>query len=190
MKIDYYFKLGELEFNTKPNSPTIEKVINWYNEWVLHPASKDYTTYLVGSFAEMEFGVYDGRPYDVDIVLVGNIKDEVSLKSLLEYGIKCGFANDVMIDIWHNDKLIDLKTKKPFIQTRSYDTFIGSVTALGNTNTTNIPLWNGDGIELDSGLYQYVYDIDTESRSWNKANKRVLNGKYKEVQIDIKTIIK
>jgi predicted nucleotidyltransferase len=189
MNIEYYFKIGNVESNTKPSSPTLENVKNWYNEFQTHEAEKDYTIYLVGSFAEKEFGVYDGKPYDVDVVLLGNIKDETALLSLLEFGAECGFRNDVMIDIWHNNKLMDLSSKKPFIQTRSYDTFIGSVTANGSTNTNTIKLWNGDGVKLESGLYQYIYPEDNNSRSWKKANKRLVDGSYKGIQKKLNMIL-
>jgi hypothetical protein len=188
--MEYYYKLGNIESTNRPDSdPTIERVLSWYTEWSQHEAEKDYTVYLVGSFAEKQWGSYDGRPYDVDVVLIGNIKDEVTLLSLLEYGIECGFRNNVMIDIWHNDNLMDLKIKKPFIQTRSYDTFLGTKTINGITNTTNIKLWNGDGVELPSGLFQYEYSVDNESRSWFKANKRLIDGDYMGIQKKIKDII-
>jgi len=188
MNIQYYFKLGLVESNTKPSSPTLTNLMNWYTDFKTHSSSKDYVPYLVGSFAEKEFGSYDGRPYDVDVVLIGNIKDEASLKSLLEFSIERGFANDIMIDIWHNDKLMDLTKDVSITQTRSYGTYIGSITINGNNVTDTIQLWNGDGTELPSGLWQYVYS-NGQGRSWNKANGRLLDGKYKAIQKKIADII-
>jgi len=181
MNIEYKFTLGSVVGNMRPSSPTLENVKKWYIDFLTHPASKDYTPYLVGSFAEKEFGVYDGKPYDVDIVLIGTIKDEVRLKSLLDFSIERGFANDVMIDIWHNDKLMDLTKDVIITQTRSYGTYIGAVTINNNTITDTINLWNGDGTELPSGLWQYTYS-NGQGRSWDKANKRLLDGKYKAIQ--------
>lgn len=188
MNVKRTYKLGVVETNSKPSRVTLDNVKKWYTDYSTHESAKDYTVYLVGSFAEKEFGNYDGNPYDLDVVLIGNIKDEVALKSLLEHAIRCGFDNDMMVDIWHNDKLMNLKKSEPIIQTRSYGTFIGTVEYNGIHRVNTIELWNGNGVELASGLFQYTF-TDIIPKSWIKANKRLTDGKYKGLQIKIKDIL-
>lgn len=181
--MEYFIQIGDVTTDTKPVRPTQELVQSWITEFLQE--DNPYKTYLVGSYAEKTYGTYDGTLYDVDVVLVGTIEDEAKLRVLLNRAIEIGFSHNLMIDIWHNDKLMNLHKKEGIVQTRSYDKVYSKITIKGREFESTTTLWGGLGTSLPSGLFQYTYTDTNVARSWTKANDRIKSGKYKGVQIKI-----
>ena len=155
MDYEFYAQIGDVSTTTPWRRPTLMSVTDWWKEFSFEVGLEDYNVWLVGSFMERLFGVYDGFPNDLDVVLTGDIPSYPKLKKLLNRGIEIGFEKRLLVDIfWSSDVFHPhLEEFKPFSLIRAGKTFIKHMN--GEVYQSN---FGGDEeYTLPNGLTQFVY---------------------------------
>lgn len=184
-EMNFYCKIGDIETTTPWGRPSLELLELWYNEWKNTPGLDKYEIYLVGNFAEITWGSSPLETWDVDVVLVSStIDDNDEMKDIMNEAVRLGFKYFILIDIYHNNKLLDFKNFQPLKQTRGFQHFYKE----RNGEVFNYYV-QGDRVkELPGGLYEISHPHP--SKSINKAFDRYKRGEYKGVQMDLREIMK
>ena len=184
MASKFYSSYGDVETDKPWRSPNMLRLSDWYKQFILQTELHYYDIWLVGSYAERLFGVYDKNTMDVDIVLTGEIRDCQKLKNILNTSVWLGWENHLMIDIvWSSDVLYSQRVPfKPFSLIRPGKTFIRK---MGNHDFQK----NFQGDEeytWDCGLIQYVH---YEPNSiYYKMQERLNTGQYVGVVQNLRNI--
>jgi len=127
--------------NKKWDKPDINSFLNWwktFSSFNIH----DYEYYLVGGFINKK------KTKDIDIVVVGDITTE--LYSILTLAKIIGFKNNILIDIFWQDKLYNHDNYKPIKRIRNFNKV--KITKNNKTNT-----YSYGGKKLSPGLFENNY---------------------------------
>lgn len=112
----FYCKIGDISTSIAWYSPTKQRLENWYKEWIQLEGAQDFDLYFVGNSAEGIYGNSDTITWDVDLVLIGKVKDYKILKNLLKQSILIGWSHYMLIDMTHNNKLFSQLNNTPLKQ--------------------------------------------------------------------------
>ena len=99
----FYYRKGDIVTNEPWNTPTIEAFDTWLDEWSKTPYVNDYSVYLTGAFCENYFFNGDRDTFAIDVILKSDprmIINYSNLKNILGEGIKIGFKNKLLINIY------------------------------------------------------------------------------------------
>ena len=181
--MSYFYALGGLSTDKPFTTPTVDLLKKWYLEWSSEYDTSDYDIILTGSTAEYFFGAGILVPFDIDIVLMNDIKDPKKLYDILYGGVVIGYKHRLLIDIFHATVLHSSGIWIPYEQTRCYRT----VTSLGNRGQRVVKDLGSNQIikEYECGLV--TYDRNKESKSFQKRKLRLENRVYENVHINLKT---
>lgn len=171
--MSYYTRIGDVSSRKKPKRASFERFSNWYNQFKQVENLNDYDVYLIGSFPEFYYGESTYKPYDIDIVLVGEIKDKTILKNILDTAARLGYENELIIDIFHNNKLANYNDFEVIYQTRSFNNFYVEFTFKKEKHITDYCL---NGKDIGCGLF--TRKVTIESKSIVKALHRVHSSDY------------
>lgn len=175
----FYTQAGDVSTLTEFYIPSSGRVEKWWSEFKNTPGLEKYDAYFIGNFAEKVFGVSELGTSDVDVVLVGNIKGEFAeLKNILDEAMRIGFENELLVDIFYNDKLLDIPKPQPLLMYRSYKTWYRRF-ADGSDQT----YINEFAVPIEGGLFSIIKE--NTPNSCLKAKSRYDNGDYVGVQMNI-----
>tara|TARA_Y100000034_G_C6866733_1_gene395148 strand:+ start:407 stop:940 length:534 start_codon:yes stop_codon:yes gene_type:complete len=113
--MSFLYTAGDIQ-TTKPWERPHEFLIKrWYNDYSKY-FKDEYKMYIGG-------GVSQGiETWDLDICLLGEIKDYSRLKDLLDTGIRLGFEHLMLVDIFWQDRIYSIsKPFEPFVKIRSWE---------------------------------------------------------------------
>jgi hypothetical protein len=176
----FYCKIGEIETTQRWFGPTPQSVYDWYQEWKLTPGIEKYPTYFMGNFAEGQFGPSNLRTGDMDVMLTGDITNNIELNNLMSEAIRIGFEHRLLIDIMHMSHISDFVEFQPFTQTRAWGHYRKEIDEkVSEFSFANLP----NTIEVEGPLWMCHKETKEDSRSWIKANERVLDGTYSGLNI-------
>ena len=173
----FYYQKGNIGTSTPWHRPSIDSFNNWLNVWRNSPGLKNYDVFLVGGFCQHYCLGKEIATWDVDIILMGEVKNKPHLKNILNQAVKLGFDNRLLIDIawrgglpgdtiWSRDKIINY-------------TYIRKQT---NTENWMIEVSETSTIEtLINGLYKCTLNDTLSAESKFKDKKYELN--YKKLEL-------
>ena len=99
----FYYKRGDIEVTDpweRPNNINFESFLKDFKKI---KGIENYQVYLVGAFCENYYLGTQRETWDVDLILIGEIKDYLKLKNILNRAMKIGFKHNILIDIaWRN----------------------------------------------------------------------------------------
>lgn len=95
----FKYKIGDLETSVPWDRPSKEKLQKWYQDFIQIPGVENYEFWVGSSL----FNVED--TWDVDIIIIGEIKDYYILKNILDKSIELGFKHKQLIDMFHSNQL-------------------------------------------------------------------------------------
>jgi hypothetical protein len=179
---EYYIKIGDVGSNKKPYAASSNRVEKWWAEFKNTNGLDRYEVYICGGFAEIVFGVSELTTFDVDVIVVGDIKDDYEgLKYILDESIRIGLDNYLIMDTWYDEKLYDITNPKPGIMYRSYKS------GGGTSNGGVISKWEIHNPEYTDAPYGLSKIIKTKAGgSMIKANRRLLSGDYVGILKNVK----
>lgn len=153
----FEYKVGDLSTNQPWDRPNKTYLQNWYKEINNLPGFKDYE-YWVGQ------SLFNITTWDVDIVMIGEIKDYNILKNILTTSKSLGFKHLQLIDIFHSDQLWDFSQPfKPFTKIRSWNYLTKSINGIIKEE---YKVENSE--EIIPGLFKKTYNAPTTSWNWGK----------------------
>lgn len=170
--------MGSITTTNRLYPPSNDRVESWWAKFKLVLGVEKYEVNFVGNFAEQVFGICKLPTFDVDIVLIGKIKDEEELKFILDESARIGFEHHLLMDTFHNAK--KFHSNKPELQVayRSWKYWYRKYP----NGRVNEHTWEGEFIEtLPSGLIKF--DRKDIPPSMIKAKKRFDNGDYVGINI-------
>ena len=174
----FYTKAGDIETSTEFYIPSSLRVEQWWSEFKLTTGLEKYNAYFIGNFAEKVFGNSKLNTGDVDMVLVGDIEGDFSgLKYILDEAMRIGFENEILIDIFYNDELLNLSEPQPLIMHRAYKVWFRRF-----ENGSEQTYVNEYAVSMEGGLFNIVKE--ETPNSCVKANDRFNNGDYIGVQMN------
>ena len=163
----FYCKIGDISTSVAWYSPTKQRLENWYKEWIQLKGAQDFDLYLVGNTAEGIYGNSNTITWDVDLVLIGDIKNYKVLKNLLKQSILIGWRHYMMIDMTHNNKLFSQLKNEPFKQIRYSRNFYKK-----KDNIIEEFTWSGDKTNsLPEGLKELIFSQPPGYNKWIKKQK-------------------
>jgi hypothetical protein len=182
--MDFYCKVGDIETNTPWLRPNLDTVKIWFADLLRTPGIENYDIWLVGNFAEITFGESNLDTWDVDVVITcDKLKDYSELKMVMDDCIRLGFKHRLLIDVFYNDNLLDLKSFKKIKQIRNFKTFYKKRPYDEYKYEVK-----GDKVKaLPHGLYEITHD--TKSKSVIKAYERIQSGEYKGLQLNAREVL-
>jgi len=173
---------GDASTTTPWRRPTFQKFAKWWDSFEKVKGLDEYQIYLVGGFAEQQYGVSELAPKDIDIVLMNEIKDFEALKYILLSGVKIGWENQLMIDITWQNRLHDFDNWEPLHKIRPGKTF---TRILGEQ--AHVHEYRADEEHLlEHGLW--LMSHWEPPSHWFKAMTRTDNGDYIGIQMDVRKI--
>lgn len=173
---------GDVVTNHPYRRPTFEAFAKWWIDFKSVKGLEDYDVWLLGSFAEKHYGHYKGIPRDLDIVLTGDLKDEETLKYIMQHGVKMGFDNNILVDLAWVTELHYHDKWEPFCKIRIGKTF---TKILGDR--VEVHEYKGDDEKrLDCGLHAFCYK--EPPNSWFKCFTRYQDGIYQNIRKDVREI--
>lgn len=176
----FFAQFGDISTTTPWKRPTMVSVSDWWKEWYYTVGVEDYKVYLVGSFAEKLFGVYSGQIWDVDILLMGDIKNPKGLKTIMDEAIRIGFQKQLLVDIMWSSHIVDPYEFKPYSMVRNAKSFVKKL----SDDVEQKTFYGDEEYTLDDGLIQYVYyDMPPMHR---KNLHRRDNAEYLGTIVDLK----
>jgi len=187
MAIDQtYYKMGDVTTTNHLTSPNTKNINAWYKEWKPLLDASVFDAYIVGNVAEKIFGKSIIPTVDFDVALLGDIaEDYESLKVLMDEAVRIGFDNKFLVDIFHNDALLDIQNFKPIVQIRQFNHFKRS-----NADGSNKKEYKVEGKDLEEiygGMVKATYtNTDIIPVSCYKARARFKDGDYIGIQINVK----
>jgi hypothetical protein len=174
----FYTKAGDIETSIEFYIPSSSRVEAWWCEFKLTDGLEKYSTYFIGNFAEKVFGNSKLSTGDVDVVLVGDINGDFSgLKHILDEAMRIGFENELLIDVFYNNELLNLADPQPLLMYRSYKHWYRRF-ADGSEQT----YVNEYAVEIEGGLFSIIKE--ETPNSCLKAKDRYNNGDYIGVQVN------
>jgi hypothetical protein len=174
----FYTKAGDIETSTEFYIPSSLRVEKWWSEFKLTSGLEGYDAYFIGNFAEKVFGNSKLNTGDVDVVLVGDINGDFSgLKHVLDEAMRLGFKNELLIDIFYNNELLNLADPQPLLMYRSYKHWYRRFS--DGSEQTYV---NEYAVEIEGGLFSIIKEATPNSCL--KAKDRYNNGDYIGVQMN------
>ena len=161
----FYYKRGDIEVTDpweRPNNINFESFLKDFKKI---KGIKDYQVYLVGAFCENYYLGTQRETWDVDLILIGEIKDYLKLKNILNRAMKIGFKHSLLVDIsWRNSL--------PNLNLLSQEKIITYTDAIQYTSETEwSQIVEGEIKELLLGLYHVKFNP-------SKAYDKFINKKY------------
>ena len=150
----FYYRKGDIVSNAPWSLPTIEAFDIWLDEWSKTPYVSDYSVYLAGAFCENYFFNGNRATAEIDVILKSDprmIINYSNLKNILAEGIKIGFKNKLLIDIF-------LVGELPTAEKLSHKTINYGIDRMKQSDT-EFWQWDLDGhtvTELIPGLYESI----------------------------------
>ena len=150
----FYYRKGDIVTNDGWNLPTIEAFDKWLDEWSKTPYVSDYGVYLTGAFCENYFFNGNRTTFAIDVILKADPRMTINysnLKNILAEGIKIGFKNLLLIDIY-------LVGELPTPEKLSHKTIHYGIDRM-KKSVDEFWHWNLDGdtvTELIPGLYESI----------------------------------
>ena len=92
--MEFEYSIGELKTNIPWFPPDKERLQKWYEHFSKLPGFEKYN-YLAGD------SLLNTETWDVDIMVTGEVDDYLELKNLLMEGIRLGFENLQLVDIFY-----------------------------------------------------------------------------------------
>jgi hypothetical protein len=183
---EFYASIGDVHTTQPWGRPNIINLEAWWNEWKEVKGLYDYEVYLSGALAEQVWGNYKGMTWDVDIILIGDVKDTKEFKHIMDEGYRIGWANRLCMDMFHStDMDCCLNTEfKPFKLIRNGSSFIKR--SLGETHEVPFSIRANDVNELENGLFEFIYT--QPNKMWDKVQNRIKTGEYIGVYKKLKDI--
>ena len=161
----FYYKRGDIEVTDpweRPNNINFESFLKDFKKI---KGIKDYQVYLVGAFCENYYLGTQRETWDVDLILIGEIKDYLKLKNILNRAMKIGFKHSLLVDIsWRNS----LPNLNLFPQEKII-TYTDAIQYTSETEWSQIV--EGEIKELLLGLYHVKFNP-------SKAYDKFINKKY------------
>jgi hypothetical protein len=184
MNFDFYASIGDVETHTMWRRPDMMRFSDWWKEWSYLTPVDDYDIFLTGGFAEQKWGVYSGLTWDVDIVILGEVRDTKGLKSILDEGYRIGFKHQLCMDmIWSSNLFCCMNDEfVPYSWIRNSPTFTKH--HYGEITQTNFISNADDYVLLPDGLVQLLWY--EPSKCWNKVQRRRENGEYLGTILNLK----
>lgn len=181
---DFYATIGDVDTHTPWRRPHMLRLADWWKAWGYLTPVADYDIYLSGAFAEQKWGIYTGQTWDVDIIIIGDVKNTKELKFIMDEGYRIGWENRMCMDmIWSSDLSCCIREEfKPYSWIRNGSKFVKH--RLGEITQTNFSDNASETYMLDDGLVQYVYY--EPSKTWNKVQRRIQFGEYLGVWQNLK----
>jgi hypothetical protein len=176
MENNFYASMGDVHTNIVWGRPNLIKLEAWWNEWKQVDGIDDYEIYLSGAFAEQLWGNYKGLTWDVDIIMIGKLKNSKELKHIMDEGYHIGWNNRLCMDIIHSSDLhcgIN-KDFKPYSFIRNGSKFTKN--RFGELSEVSFADRADEINYLDDGLVQLNYN--KPSKLWNKVQSRLKTGEY------------
>ena len=166
----FFYKNGDIVTTDPWNKPSVKTFNKWLKEWSKTPNVSDYSVYLTGGFCQNYFFNKNIDTWDIDVLLVADSKKSInyySLKNILKEGLKIGFKNKLLIDIY---LVGEIPTNEKF----SYKKIRSSRHIIKKTDTEYWQ-WSfkGEITELIPGLYQSIKDPTEEYNKYLSKNYEV-----------------
>jgi hypothetical protein len=169
----FYYKRGDIEITDpweRPNNINFESFLNDFKKI---KGIKDYQVYLVGAFCENYYLNTERETWDVDLILIGEIKDYLKLKNILNRAMKIGFKHSLLVDISWRSSL-------PNLNLFSQEKVITYTNAEQYTLETE---WKqsveGEIKEILSGLYYVKFN---PIKAYNKFISKNYTLSYKKIE--------
>ena len=171
---EFYFSIGDIETDIPYRRPTLVSVTDWWKEFKYEVGVDEFDIWLCGSFMEKTLGVYNRFPNDLDVVFVGDPKDEARLKELLDKAMSIGFKHRILVDaFWSSDVMFPHhKEFEPYATIRNgrgYSKMVGGDIVQQHYQADEV-------FTLSKGLFQFVYY--NPSHTYNKVQEKLQNGEY------------
>ena len=173
----FYYRKGNISTTDPWNRPSAEAFDKWLDEWSKIPHVHEYSVYLTGAFCQNYFFNRTIPTWDADVFLIQNPKLNINyynLKHILEEGVKIGFKNRLLIDIY---LAADCPTNEKFS-----DRKICAFKDIHKESDAECWQWDlkGEITELIPGLYQAIKDPYVQ---YNKYISKDYNVPCKQVNL-------
>ena len=169
----FYYKRGNIEITDpweRPNNINFESFLKDFKKI---KGIEDYQIYLVGAFCENYYLNTQRKTWDVDLILIGEIKDYLKLRNILNRAMKIGFKHSLLIDISWRSSL-------PNLNLFSQEKVITYTNAEQYTLETE---WKqsveGETKEIISGLYYVKFN---PIKAYNKFISKNYTLNYKKLE--------
>lgn len=170
----FYYKRGDIEVTNpweRPNNINFESFLKDFKKI---KGIEDYQVYLVGAFCENYYLNTQRETWDVDLILIGEIKNHLKLKNILNKAMEIGFKYNLLIDIAWRSNL-------PNLNLFSQEKIITYTNAIQYTLETE---WSqvveGDIKEILTGLYYVKFNPD---KAYNKFKTKGYTLSYKKLEL-------
>jgi len=174
----FEYKIGDIVTNTRWERPNKGLLYKWYQKFLQIPGVEKYEIYVGSALFKIK------NTWDVDIILLGEIKDYNEFKNILDQSMILGFENRQLIDIFHSNQLWYFSEEwKETTKIRNWKNLSKEIN--GNIVSTK-NLANSE--ELIPGLYKRTYTKPSNSYLWGK--EKFNKGEYNENYIALKDIFK
>ena len=164
--MSFLFTAGDIETNVPWGRPHEYLIKKWYEDYSKY-FKDEYEMYIGG-------GVSQGtKTWDVDICLLGEIEDYDRLKDLLDTGMRLGFENLMLVDMFWCDRIYNISQPfEPFVKIRSWMNC--KKVRDGDVEIDYTPLAE----EIDGGLWKSTYTEPPHNFIYSQ--KMFKEGKYSE----------
>jgi len=170
----FYYKRGDIEVTNpweRPNNINFESFLRDFKKI---KGIEDYQVYLVGAFCENYYLGTQNETWDVDLILIGEIKDHIKLKNILNKTMEIGFKHSLLIDIaWRSN----LPNSSLFSQEKVI-TYTDAIQHTIDTKWSQVV--EGEIKELLSGLYYIKFNPD---KAYNKFINKNYTLPYKKLEL-------
>lgn len=175
----FYYRRGEISTNTRFERPTPNLFYNWLENFKLENPELNLDLYLVGAFCENMFGSNEHLTWDIDVVLMGQVKNRSILKRALDSGFRIGLENKILVDIaWRNQILTFLSNPndrhEKIINYIDYEYF-------DEDGKKMVYTIDGTVTNLFPGLF-YVTDFDVK-KALDKSKEKFYSVPYKKIEL-------
>jgi hypothetical protein len=185
MKNTFKAVYGSSVTTTPWERPNLIRLGQWWNDMLTHPSINDYEFYLTGNFAEKIFGISELPTWDVDVVVIGDVKSPFKLRRLLNDGVQLGFNNKLMVDITWQNRLWDItEWELPQYKIRPSLSF----TKIVNHKEERIDFEYDKMVQIMDDFV--IGEFINPAKSWSKAHQRYLDGHYLGISENLKKMFK
>jgi len=180
MEYEFYAQYGDVTTTTPWKRPTMMNVSDWWKEFSFEVGVEDFDFWMVGSFAEKTFGVYNGFPNDFDVVVTGDISSTKKLKRVMDTAVRIGFDKQILVDIMWTSHITNVYNVPftPYAIVRNTNMFLKSM----NGDITQQHFSADEVYPMDDGLYQLMWY--EPSKVWHKVQRRMELGQYAGVVVN------
>ena len=174
MNLEFYAQYGDITTRTPWKRPTMMSVSDWWKEFSFEVGTEEFDFWMVGSFAEKVFGVYNGFPNDFDVIITGDISSTKTLKRVMDRAVEIGFDKRILVDVMWTSHITNVYNVpfEPYGIIRNTNLFIKAI----NDDVQQINFTADEIHPLPDGLYHLVWY--EPSNAWRKVQKRMEDGHY------------